>query len=53
MNKEQQDKIWAELSKEDKAYYKEQYAEHKTMSESGVPKLLEDLFGSHNLNRKN
>lgn len=52
MNKEVQDKYWAELSKEDKAYYKEQYAEQKTMSESGVPKLLEQLFGSHNLNPK-
>lgn len=52
MNKEQQDKLWNELSEEDKAHYREQYAEQKTMSESGVPKLLEELFGSHNLNPK-
>ena len=49
MKKEEQDKLWAELSEENKAHYQEQYIEQKTMPESGVPKLLEELFGEHNL----
>lgn len=52
MKREQQDNHWNDLSEEDKAHYREQYAEQKTMSESGVPALLEDLFGTHNLNPK-
>ena len=49
MKREEQDKLWAELSEENKAHYREQYVEQQTMSESGVPNLLEDLFGEHNL----
>lgn len=52
MDKHAQDRLWNELSEEDKAHYQEQYIEHKGMSESGVPKLLEELFGTHNLNPK-
>lgn len=51
MTREQQDKLWNDLSEEDKAHYREQYAEQKAMS-SGVPELLKELFGSHNLNPK-
>ena len=52
MDKHSQDRLWNELSVEDKTHYQEQYIEQKTMSESGVPKLLEELFGEHNLNPK-
>lgn len=49
MTREEQDKLWNELSEENKTHYREQYSEQKTMSESGVPQLLEELFGKHNL----
>ena len=47
MNK--QDKMWNDLSEEDKVHYKEQYTEHEKIPRSDVTKLLEELFGKHNL----
>lgn len=53
MNKEQQDKNWEELNDELKNLYKEQYAkQNNTMLEYAVAILLEDHFGSHNLQPK-
>ena len=49
MTQKEQDKLWHDLSEENRTHYREQYAEQQTMSESGVPKLLEELFGKHNL----
>lgn len=47
--KERQNEFWNMLNEEDRVHYRGQYAEHETMPESGVPDLLRDLFGEHNL----
>ena len=55
MNKEQQDKIWAELSKESKETILSQYNGDTSGAGSQFEdrkKLYHRLFGSHNLNRK-
>lgn len=50
MNKEQQDKLWNELSEQKQLVIKELY---KAYSQGdGAEKLLEGLYGSHNLNPK-
>lgn len=51
MNKEQQDKLWNELSKEYKDYIRERYLKLRDTVATADCMLIE-LFGSHNLNPK-
>lgn len=52
MNKEQQDKIWNELSEESKEKVLARYNEAKYYNDTKDIDCYEDLFGEHNLNLK-
>lgn len=61
MTREQQDKLWNELSEETQQYYKEKYKFHLSndggcdlavLRSQTIVKELENMFGSHNLNPK-
>lgn len=54
MNKEQQDKLWNELSEESKKFFIERYNMWDAETDNGRPRKneYEQIFGSHNLNSK-